>query len=550
MKAIWLVWTLVLGMVCGCETGGARELVSIEVSLENAAISAPAETQATAIGTYNDGVETDITAEVTWSSSNAGIGDVGPAGAVTAVSSGRASIRATLDDVTGEAELSVLEPQLEMITITGPSQFVPNGMFLQLAATGHYNNGTMRVLTSAVAWSVTSTTIATIDSAGRLAAHSVGGTTVQATQGLITGTYSVSVTAGVLVTLTIAPNPVPVLPKGLTVELSAMGMFSDGVENDVTDMVVWAADNGLVATVNSTDNKGLVTATGTTGATNIYATYNAPSGTITDTMTVSAAPAVIVRVEIDPATLMVPLGSSENLECAAIYSDATEMGVTNLATWDSADDAIVTVDDTIAKGLVTANDTTLATTQVTCTYLTFDDEIDVTTIAAVIESIDVSPDNPDVLVNGADVQFTAERVMSNGTRVATTCTWDAGTATISASGLLEADSVAAGAGEIDWTCDGFTGTATYTAFEATALALVIEDTEGTTPPVGATLAHRAMAQTSGPAFDVTAIASWESLDATIDEESTPGEFTTVSAGPGTIRATFDGHAATRSVTVL
>jgi hypothetical protein len=551
MKTIWLVWTMVLGMVCSCETGGDRELVSIEVSLENAAIYAPAQTQATATGRYNDGASEDITAEVTWTTSNASIGDVNGAGAVTAVSSGRTNIRATLDDVTGEAELSVLEPRLEMITITGPSQFVPNGMFLQLAATGHYNNGTTRAITNAVTWSVTSTTIATIDTAGRLSAHAVGGTTVQATQGPITGTYSVSVTAGVLVTLTIAPNPVPELPKGLTTELTATGMFSDGVENDVTEMVVWATDNDLVATVNSTDNKGLVTATGTTGATNIHATYNAPSGTITDTVTVSAAPAVIVRVEIDPATLELPLGTSENLECNAIYSDATEMPVTDLATWDSADDAIVTVDDTTDKGLVTANNATLATTQVTCEYLTFDDEIDVTTIAAVVESVEVSPINPNVLVNGADVQFTAEQVLSNGTRVVTTiCTWDAeGTAMVSALGVLDADTVEPGPGEIDWACQGFTGTATYTAYEATGLSLVIEDAHGATPPIGATLEHRAMAQTSGPSFDVTALASWESLDATIDEEATPGEFTTVSAGAGTIRATFDGHPATRSVTV-
>jgi hypothetical protein len=550
MKMVWLLWALVVATVSGCETGDDRTLLSIEVTLENAAVYAPAQTQATAIGTYNDGTEEDVTAEVTWSSEDTLIGEVDVAGAVSALAPGQIQISATIGNVTGNAELTVLEPQLMSITISGPSQFVPNGLFLQLAATGNYNNGTTRVLTSAVSWSVDSTSVATIDSAGKLAGHAVGGTTVHATQGGITSEYPISVTAGVLVTLAITPNPVPELPKGLTTELKAMGTFSDGVENDVTEMVVWAADVATIATVNNTDDKGLVTAVAATGATNIHATFNASHGTFTDTVTVMAAAAVVVSVEIDPQTLMLPLGRTENLECVAIYSDATEVDVTDLATWDSADDAIVTVDDVSDKGLVTANNTTLATTQVSCDYLTFSDEIDVTTIAAVIDRIEVSPENASVLVNGEDVQYTAERVMSNGERVPTTCTWDAaGPAEISATGLLDADTVVAGAGTITWTCDGIDGMSMYTGFEATALQLVIEDAHGSTPPVAATLEHRAMAQTSGPSFDVTAIASWESLDATIDEETTPGEFTTVSAGAGTIRATFDGLTATRSVTV-
>jgi hypothetical protein len=64
------------------------------------------------------------------------------------------------------------------------------------------------------------------------------------------------------------------------------------------------------------------------------------------------------------------------------------------------------------------------------------------------------------------------------------------------------------------------------------------------------LKHRAIAQTSGPMFDVTTLALWEAVTtATLQVGATPGEFTTLATGPGTARATFDGHVATRSVTV-
>lgn len=547
MRTWWLVGIALV--LVACQTDAAH-LVSIEVSLARSELYAPEETAATARGTYSDGSELDVTADVTWASSNIAIGDVDINGAVFALAPGRTTITATLDDVQGMAEFTVLDPVLESIEITGPSQLVPNGLFLQLAATGHYNNGSTRAITSAVTWSVESTTIATIDAAGKLAGHEVGGTTVHATQGAISSDYLISVTPGVLVTLAITPSSVPEIPKGRTVDLKAMGMFSDGVENDMTDMVIWSTTVETVATVDALTNKGRVTAVATSGATNVLATYNASHGTFTDTVTVMAAPAVIDRVEIDPLTLTLPLGRSDDLTCTAVYSDTTEMDITDLGMWDSADDAIVTVDDTTNKGHVTANSTTTGTTQVSCAYLTFTDAIDVVASAAVLDHVDVTPQNANVLIHGNDVQYAAQGVLSNGQTTTVTCTWDApGPATISASGLLDADSVVAGAGTVTWTCDGMSGTASYTAFAATALQLVIEDTQGSTPPVGVTLKHRAMAQTSGPAFDVTSLALWESLTATITVAPTPGEFTTASVGPGTVRATFDGRTATRSVTV-
>ncbi len=142
-------------------------------------------------------------------------------------------------------------------------------------------------------------------------------------------------TPGVLVTLAITPNPIPALPKGLTVDLHAMGTFSDGVENDVTDLVIWAATEPTVATVDAITTKGRVTSVATTGATNVVATFNASHGTFSDTVTVSAAPAVVVRIEIDPLTLTLPLGRADNLTCTAVYSDTTETDVTDAAAWAS-----------------------------------------------------------------------------------------------------------------------------------------------------------------------------------------------------------------------
>lgn len=547
MKTILLAALVAL---VGCD-GDERRLASIEVSLANNALYAPGETQATASGVYDDGGEEDISGLVTWSSSNTSIGEVDLHGAVYAVAPGRTDIRATLDDVAGAAVFTVLEPQLQSIEISGPSQLVPSGLFLQLGATGHYNNGTTRMITNAVTWSTDSTSIATIDASGKVAGLMVGGTKVHATQGAVTAELPISVTDAVLVTLAISPNPVPALPKGLTVDLHAIGTFSDGMEHEVTDVVAWATTMNTVATVDATTNKGRVTAVAATGATNILATYNASHGTFTDTVTVNAAPAVIVRVEIDPETLMLPLGRADDLTCTAVYSDAVEMEVTDDADWASEDDAIVAVDNTTSKGHVTANLATTGTTKVSCDYMTFSDEIDVVASAAVLDHVDVTPNNVDVLIHGSDVQFTAQGVLSNGQTSSVTCTWDApGAATISASGLLDADSLVAGAGTVTWDCDGMTGTQSYTAYAVTTIDLVADDAHGASVAVGELLEHHVVAHTSGPDFDVTALATYDTpTPVTLRAGTNPGDFDAIAAGPGTARATFDQKIATRDVTV-
>jgi hypothetical protein len=549
MKALFFVGLVVL---VGC-SGEDRRLASIHVSLANNALYAPGQTQASAVGTYTDGVEEDLTASVTWSSSSISIGDVDVHGAVFALAPGRTDIRAALDDVAGAAVFTVLEPQLESIAITGPSQLLPNGLFLQLAATGHYNNGTTRTITSAVTWSTGSTTIATIDSTGKLAAHSVGGTTVHAAQGAITADLPISVTDAVLVTLAITPNPVPQLPKGLTVDLEAHGTFSDATEHEVTDLVTWATTQDTVATVETATNKGRVTAVATSGATNIIATYNASNGTFSDTVTVSAAPAVIVRVEIDPPSLSLPLGRSDDLSCTAVYSDTTETDVTDDADWDSAAAAVVAVDNTTNKGHVTANLATTGTTQVSCDYLTFSDEIDVVAADAVLDHVDVTPNHADVLIHGDHVQFTAVPVLSNGQTASVPCLWNAdGQAEIHGGLLLS--TMQPGAGTVHAICGTIpstpvAGMATYTAYATTTLELVADDTHGATVAIGGILEHHALAHTSGPDFDVTALATYDTPTTTTLQVGTPGDFTAIAAGPGTARATFDGKIATRNVTV-
>ena len=88
-------------------------LVSIEVAPADAEITALGQTQQfTATGTYDDDTTADITALVTWSSTDPSVASIGATGLATAVKEGWAEITASLSGVSGGTSLMVSRPYL------------------------------------------------------------------------------------------------------------------------------------------------------------------------------------------------------------------------------------------------------------------------------------------------------------------------------------------------------------------------------------------------------------------------------------------------------
>jgi uncharacterized protein YjdB len=73
----------------------------------SASIAAGATQPFTATGTFSDGSILDITSQVAWTSSDPSVATVGARGVAGAVSSGTATISATVQGVTGSAVLTV-----------------------------------------------------------------------------------------------------------------------------------------------------------------------------------------------------------------------------------------------------------------------------------------------------------------------------------------------------------------------------------------------------------------------------------------------------------
>jgi uncharacterized protein YjdB len=162
--------------------------VSIAIVPANPSVPLGLTEQSTATGTYTDGSTQDLTASVTWASSNAAAATIASSGLATAVALGTTTISATSGSVTASTTLTVLPPVLVSIAVTPPNPSVAVLATLSFTATGTYSDATEQDLTASVAWASQDELVATIDAATGIAtAVASGTTTISATAGGVTG---------------------------------------------------------------------------------------------------------------------------------------------------------------------------------------------------------------------------------------------------------------------------------------------------------------------------------------------------------------------------
>jgi Bacterial Ig-like domain (group 2)/PKD domain len=444
----------------------AAALVSIVVTPALQSIPLGTTQQFTATGTYTDGSMQNITTTVQWSSDTTTVASISNApptqGLATGVGMGTATIRATLNSISGSATLTVTPAVLVSIAVTPMTPSIALGTTQQFIATGTYTDGSMQNITTTVVWSSSSAAVATISNAspnnGLATSAGVGTTTITATSGAINGSTTLTVTAAVLISITISPTD-PTIPLGTTQQFTATGTYSDGTTQDVTTAGHWTSSDRRVATIsNSAPNQGLATSKGV-GTTTIRITI----GTVfaTDTLTVNAA--ALKSIAISPLTPTIPLGKQQQFMATGTYTDGSTQDITTVVTWSSSSAAVAIISNTSgSNGLATSAG--LGTTTITATLGLINGNTTLSVTAAVLTSIAVTPANPSIPL-GTTQQFTATGTFSDLSTqdVTASVTWSSDTptvASISTGGL--ATGVGVGVANITATSGSITGSATIT----------------------------------------------------------------------------------------
>ena len=541
-------------------------LSSISVTPATATLNEVGATQAyTATCIYEGGTSVDCTTDVTWASSAEAVATISNGadteGEATAVGEGLTEITATMGGTpSNTAVLNVDTVNVCVsITVAPTDPTIAAGTDIDFTATCTMNDGTTRTDPDGLTWSSSDTAVATIDSDGLATGEGEGTSAITATLSVEgapveSDPVTLTVTTAEPVTLEIAPT-VLTLANGTVGNFTATAIFTDDTTQTVTTEVTWSSDDTAIATISAAaGSEGEVIAEGA-GTATITATYMG----ITDTASVVVTPAECTTLTIDPATASVAIGLTERLTATCLMSDGTNQTVTSLATWESSDTAVATV-DSVAPDHGTVHGVAPGNATITANYDGASATAEITVTDNVCESIEISSSET-TISDGSDVDFTATCIMTDSSTVIDPdgITWnssDTAVAAIDADGLATAREP----GTTDITASLSVGgtlvtsdAVTLTVTDAVVLSLEISPNP-LSLPVGTIEPLTATATLSDSTTQtVTAAATWSPADDTIASVSNTagaeGEVTGEAEGTTSVTATYGGATATASVVV-
>jgi len=504
-------------------------LQSIEVSSSRSNLAAGEKLQLQAQAYYSNGKTADITGTVIWSSSDKTILEVSNAlgieGQAISKQVGAITASATLGNYSGSIDINVSPASLNSIDITLRGQSIAKGTSLPLIATGIYSDNSARDITTSVTWFSADTNIIHVNNqlekAGLASGINPGTTQVKATSGSITSSAEVTVTEATLVDIYIDNLSAEVIID-TSLPLQAIGIFSDGTTQVLTDQVVWrSSDTGVTSVSNNEANPGELNAI-TTGSSTISVTFN----NITVTGVIEVNDATLTGITILPNTLSLTEGTSSQLQAVGTLSNGNTQDVSDMVIWESNAADIVSVSNADnEKGLIYSKQSGEAVISVRAGERSASSTITVNTAALV--SIEVSYQNTSI-ANGTKLTLTATGIYDNNSTqdITSDVLWQSNSPDIASvynsenkEGFVYA--LSQGSASITATMAGVTGSTNITVTPKTLDGIGILFDGNSTLAAGNEIQLRAIGNYSdGSTLDISNQVTWQSSDNTICTVST------------------------------
>jgi hypothetical protein len=378
-------------------------LASIAITPGIQTISVGTTQQFAATGTFTDGSTQGITGSVQWASSDVFVATIsnaaGSQGLATSVATGSSSISATMGSISASTTLTVSVAALVSITVNPPSPSIALGTTQQFTATGMFTDGSTQDLTTSATWGSGNGAAATVSSTALATSLAIGTTAITATLGGISGSTLLTVTHASVVSIAVNPA-IAAIPLGLTQAFTALGTFSDGSTQDVTNSVHWSSSVAAVATVSNTPaGNGIATSTGSG-----IAIISATSGAVTGSASLTVTTAILAAIEISPQSPSISTGGTEQFTAIGLYTDGSTPNITTTANWASSSATVATISNTSgSQGLATSAGSGTAEISASVGSLTASTTL---TVQEQLVSVSINPTSPSLGV-GANLQFGA-----------------------------------------------------------------------------------------------------------------------------------------------
>jgi phospholipase C len=461
-------------------TVSAAALVSIAITPAIPGIALGTTEPFAATGTFTDGSAQNITGSVQWDTSDGSVATISNTadspGLATSVATGSSIISATSGSISASTTLTVSIVALASITVNPANPSIALGTTQQFTATGTFTDGSTQDLTTSAAWGSSNTVVATVSPSALGTSPSTGTATITATLGGTSGSTLLTVTPASVVSIAVSPATAAI-PFGMNQTFTAVGTFTDGSAQDVTNSAHWSSSVPSVATVSNTSgSSGMATSTGSGSA-----VINASLGTAAGLGNLTVTNAILAAIEVNPQSPSIPIGGSQQFTATGLYTDGSTANITTSATWASSSATAATISNTSgSRGLAASVGS--GTTRISAisglvagsTTMAVQDQL---------VSISVAPSNA-VIGPGTNQQFTATGTYASGlmSDVIDSVLWSSSSpavATINSTGL--ALSQASGQTVITASVGSVSGSATLAILVAPIQHVVIIFQENRTP---------------------------------------------------------------------
>ena len=370
-----------------------------------------------ATGTFSDGTTKDMTAEVTWNSTDAGVATVsnatGSNGLATTLVQGMATITAIFGNMSGSTLLTVTPATIIAIEVDPLDLSIPRGSIQQFTAAGILSDDAVIDLTPEVTWSSSATGVATVSNEtgfeGIATTITPGTATITAAYQGLAGSATLTVTPAMLESIAISPVTSSIA-LGTFQQYNAIGTYSDNSTLDISDSVTWSSTSLSIAVISNAggETNGLATSTGV-GSTTIKAT----SGSIvSNSATLTVTSATLQSITVTPTNTTIARKSTRQFTATGIFSDGSVQDLTTAATWSSSATTVAVIsNESNSKGLATGVGIGSAT--ITARFGGITGSTTLTVINATLQAIVVTPVNPSISV-GSSQRFTATASYTGG----------------------------------------------------------------------------------------------------------------------------------------
>ena len=368
-----------------------------------------------AVALFADSHKQDVTSYTAWSVSEPSVASISSdeqsRGIATGLVAGETQVIAKYGGMDVDASLIVLNSAVDKLIISPRDISFPAGTSQQYRADLIFENGLSMEVTSQSRWQSNATSVASIDSGGRLSGLVAGETQVSASLSFadvnVSDSTAATITEIVVSQIVVSPHML-VKPVGTQGDYSATAYYSDGTTADVTHDAIWSVDDKAVAVIVESGEMGGHATALESGNVMITAAFLGISGTASAEVT----DAVIESIEISPLNITTPVGTSVEYSARARFSDMSVHDITLLGYWQSSDTNIAIIGLT---GGLAGKATTLSAgeTEISIDYMGMTQSTTLTVSDASITSLQVTPkDLQDPI--GTEGQYKATAYYTDG----------------------------------------------------------------------------------------------------------------------------------------